>query len=191
MNSNPTLFVLEDSLELLTEVDTIVQSLERKWNVNSFKCYDSAMEEMRRCHGNGYSALLLDIMLPRTQSDFDEVTKFSERRISKSLALTDTKNAEERKSILSELRTIDSSIRKKIMLDGGVQFLEQVKAEKLLSDSVNVAYFSALRLDTVCDNGKTLGGRVNALLGHTPFKWFNKPVDPQIIAEWLYACAEK
>ena len=186
MNQIPTLFVLEDSEELLADVLEVAK--QQNWRTISSNCIDTAISEMAACSGAGINAMLLDIMLPKSLVGFNQVTTLSNERVEKSLALASCRNPEARNSILTELRRLDKEIRTHIVLDGGVRFLEEVSAKGLLKAYTKVAMFSALRPDAASDDNTTYGSRVRQALGTVESKWFQKPVDPMEIEDWLKGC---
>jgi hypothetical protein len=185
--NQPTLFLLEDSRELFSEVLEITNRL--GWQVEQCTSLEPALAAMRRCKGEGITAMLLDIMVPKDQLAFKSATELSNERIKKSLELTETKDSQVRTDILGKLRSIDKQMQVYVIVDGGILFLETIAKEKIIQPSTKIAFFSALRPDTAVGSGISFRERVTTALGKSEDEWFRKPVDPQRIEEWLNTCA--
>ncbi len=187
----PTLFLLEDNAKLAKDVTKLAQRI--GYDVISAR---SLEEAQRHCesHSTTITVSLIDLMLPKTDEILGEVDDLLERRVKAGEKLTKRprrgeSDSEEKQRANDDMDGIDKQIRERIVDDAGIQFIQSDCGKKMLRrNGVTVAIFTARRADHV--NGPqggdgTLEAAVQNALEREPDVWFEKPVSPIDLEQWL------
>ncbi len=197
--AKPILFLLEDSQELAAQVECLAKRL--GWRVLAARSLKQAKEEARKACRNGAPAItaaMLDLMIPAPEQDLIEINDLLAKRGIEGEKLT--KRGPKNETSLLEKRVanarmdkIDEQIMKRILDDGGIEFLRSNEGKTLLARGcVALAIFTARRIDSVPKRGdETIGAAVREALGREPDAWFDKPVSPLDLEQWLEEVKEQ
>ena len=183
--SDPKLFLLEDSQDLRDGVIRLADRL--RWQVISAK---SIQEAETICSGDNLQidVALIDLMLPRTDDDLTELNKrLQQREIQNGKLIVKGASQEDKLEALARLDAIDNVIMELIADEGGIEFLNTECWKKQFRDKqIPVAIFTARRADLESKMAQEkLKDRVSNALGQTLVTWFEKPVDPLDLEDWL------
>jgi hypothetical protein len=189
-SENPTLFLLEDSLDLTSKLSRIATRL--GWTVIAARSLAQA-EKLCAETTLYVDAMMLDLMVPETDECLTEVDRLLDERAQLGETLTkrgqrhDEIEALHRKEAELRINQIDQQIMENIIDDAGIRFLRTPHGMKIFCNrSIAVAIFTARREESFSDNtNETLRSAVSRALGREPEIWFEKPVPPRELEDWL------
>jgi len=186
--SGLTIFLLDDSKEMQSMLSELVQSVGGR--LLTARSRDEAMLLVRTHHTEIHVAII-DLMIPIDDDSVREVDRLMDTRNSLCMDVTargmSPEIANRREKAKIELDSIDKQIVELTDFDGGIDFLESAEGRELVQViGDRLAIFSARRSDIpVNGSDETLRATVSRILGKEPVPWFEKPVYPEELLEWL------
>lgn len=130
----PVLLLVEDDLKLSGELSSIAQG--NGWKVLPARTIERAIS-LAELHKSEIQLALVDVMIPATERDREQMDIFLGRRRDLARKLIHRQNpveppAETLADVYKELDDLDFNIQNLIAIDGGIEFLEQAKAGDFL-----------------------------------------------------------
>jgi len=181
-------FLLDDSKEMQSMISELVESV--GGTLLTARSRDEAIVLMRTPHTEIHGAIV-DLMIPIDENRVQEVDRLMVARNSLCMDITargsSAEIASRREKAKIELENIDKQIVELTDFDGGIDFLvspEGKQLARIVGD--RLAIFSARRADIpVHGSNEPLRVTILKVLGRESVLWFEKPVYPEELLEWI------
>lgn len=184
-SSEPAFFLLDDSLTLQAMISLMAKRF--GWSLLSARSVEDAQ---KMCGRDNFfvRAAMIDLMIPQKNAFLKDIDALiAKGDVLRGEITRRGATAEERLEKELRLDAIDAQLQQLVDDEGGISFLSSEEGQKLCNFPViKIAIFSSRRPDFVL-TGKTIDLQtcVSNAVGRPADEWFEKPVPPVDLEEWL------